>query len=289
MKTSLYFQTLAAVLALSGTLRAQDTPQASIQVSVSKPEVTISDPRTRDTEHLTGTGVWVSGHPTGPVTWLGLAADPAPGDVLAQLPVEQGCGLVVRYVSEDSPAEKAGVQVNDVLTHLGDQILVNSDQLKFLVGSHKAGDAVQLTAYRHGKEVTFSAQLESKTLPPEEAIKLGGAGPAGKEWNAVSSLPPDAQRAIKEAMSGKSPVSISGSVTVTGPDGKQIVSTALPDMNTISQLLKLSSSLIPKADSSSSPGDAAAILKAAILKNLQQEDRKPGADSDSGNTPAPAK
>jgi len=254
MKSQKYFQILAAALMLRGLVRAEDSAPVSVQVGVSKPVMSITETKM----------------PSGPVTWLGIAAQEAPDNVLAQLPAEQAAGLLVCYVSKGSPADKAGVQVNDVLTRLDNQILVHPDQLKVLVGSRKAGDAVELTGYRHGKEFGLTAKLESKALPTEEAMKLGMPGPMVKEWNSVSSLPPEVQKMIGEALSargtlGVGPVSVSGSFTVIGPDGKQISSGAISDQGAISQLLKLSTSL------SSGTNTTTNADTAVILKLLQQQ------------------
>ena len=63
-----------------------------------------------------------------PSTWLGVAVDSLTDEVAAQLPVDKGTGLLVRHVVPASPAALAGLQDNDVLTLLDNQILVNGDQ-----------------------------------------------------------------------------------------------------------------------------------------------------------------
>ena len=204
--------------------------------------------------------------PSAPVTWLGVAARKASDEVLAQLPPEQAGGLLVYYVSKDSPAQKAGVQVNDVLTRLDDQILVHPDQLNVLIGSHKAGDPVKLSGYRHGKEFELAAKLESKKLPAEEAMKLGMPGSTVKEWNSVSSLPPDAQKIISEIMSDKGslPISVTSKFTVIGPDGELLNSGTFIDPGVISQLLKMSRCM-SSGSNTNADADTAEILK--LLQN----------------------
>jgi hypothetical protein len=94
-------------------------------------------------------------------TWLGVATDEISEEVRAQLPVANGVGLLVREVIADSPAAKAGLQKNDVLTRLDDQILANSDQLRTLVGMKKAGEAVRIMYLRKGQEASAEVKLAS--------------------------------------------------------------------------------------------------------------------------------
>ena len=71
------------------------------------------------------------------VPYLGVYATPLELEVSHQLALPANLHLSVEYVEKDSPAEKAGIQKFDVLLQLDDQILVNPEQLKFLVRSKK--------------------------------------------------------------------------------------------------------------------------------------------------------
>jgi hypothetical protein len=94
-----------------------------------------------------------------PTPWLGVTIDEISEEVRAQLPIEPGAGLVVRNVVPDGPAAQAGLQKNDVLAKLDDQLLVNGNQLSALVQMKKDGDKVRLTYFRGGKSATTEAQI----------------------------------------------------------------------------------------------------------------------------------
>jgi hypothetical protein len=96
-------------------------------------------------------------------TWLGvaMATDEIPEEVRAQLPVANGVGLLVREVIADSPAARVGLQKNDVLTRLDDQILTNPKQLRTLVGMKKEGDTVRITYLRKGQEASVEVKLQT--------------------------------------------------------------------------------------------------------------------------------
>src|SRR5213080_3240762 len=60
--------------------------------------------------------------PKVPVTFLGVDTSEVPGVLCDQLGLPKGFGLVVDYVVPDGPAAAAGVQQNDVIKMLNDQI-----------------------------------------------------------------------------------------------------------------------------------------------------------------------
>jgi len=91
--------------------------------------------------------------------WLGVSVEEGSEALAAQLGLAPGSGLVVTYVSPDSPAAKAGLQRNDVLADLESQLLVHPAQLRKLIQGRKQGDAIQLTFYRAGQEQAASATL----------------------------------------------------------------------------------------------------------------------------------
>ena len=90
--------------------------------------------------------------PKVPVTFLGVETSEVPRVVSEQLGLAKGFGLVVDYVVPDGPAATAGVQQNDILKMLNDQILMQPDQLAKLVRSYSEGTNVTLTILRKGQE-----------------------------------------------------------------------------------------------------------------------------------------
>ena len=92
-------------------------------------------------------------------SWLGVAVEEASEALASQLSLAPGVGLLVTYVTPDSPAAKAGLEKNDVLVELEGQSLVHPAQLRKLVQVRKEGDTAELTFYRGGKKQTASAAL----------------------------------------------------------------------------------------------------------------------------------
>jgi hypothetical protein len=88
---------------------------------------------------------------SGPIGFLGVNATVLPRELSAHLSLPEDTGLLVEVVSKDSPAEKGGLQANDVLAKLDDQILIDQRQFSVLVANKKEGDTVKITYIRKGE------------------------------------------------------------------------------------------------------------------------------------------
>ncbi len=108
--------------------------------------------------------------PKVPVTFLGVETSPVPSVVCDQLGIAKGFGLVVDYVVPDGPAAAAGVQQNDILKMLNDQILLEPGQLAKLVRNYSEGTTVTLTVLRKGQEQKISVKLTKKEVPKRHAF-----------------------------------------------------------------------------------------------------------------------
>ena len=107
--------------------------------------------------------------PKVPVTCLGVETSEVPSVLCDQLGLPKGFGLVVDYVVPDGPAAAAGVQQNDIIKMLNDQILTDPGQLSKLVRSYSEGTNVTLTILRKGQEQKVTAKLAKKEVPRRRA------------------------------------------------------------------------------------------------------------------------
>jgi PDZ domain len=123
-----------------------------------------------------------------PVTYLGVETSDVPRVVSEQLGLPRGFGLVVDYVVPDGPAAAGGIQQNDILRMLNDQILTEPDQLSKLVRSFSEGTTVTFTVLRKGKEEKIGVKLSKKDVS-ERSDMLRGHHPNfnfnfnGHDWS----------------------------------------------------------------------------------------------------------
>ena len=112
--------------------------------------------------------------PKVPVTYLGVETSQVPDVVSEQLGLAKGLGLVVEYVEPNSPAASAGIQQNDIIKMLNDQILIEPSQLRKLLQTFSEGTEVTLTILRKGKEQKLTIKLAKKEVPQRHSMIPGG-------------------------------------------------------------------------------------------------------------------
>lgn len=73
-------------------------------------------------------------------------------------------GVLVEEVSDGSPAEKAGIQVGDIIVSVDGEGVESSSDLREIVSSREPGDEVTVKLVRQGKEVSVRAKLEERRI-----------------------------------------------------------------------------------------------------------------------------
>ena len=66
-------------------------------------------------------------------------------------------------MSEDFPAEKAGMKSGDVIVKFAGEAVKTADAVRALIGKKKPGDEVAVVVEREGKPLTFKLKLVART------------------------------------------------------------------------------------------------------------------------------
>ncbi|HLN63043.1 MAG TPA: trypsin-like peptidase domain-containing protein [Symbiobacteriaceae bacterium] len=95
--------------------------------------------------------------------WLGFSGEPDVIDKLwvdlFDLPVDRG--VVVQYVAEQGPAERAGLQVRDMVMAVdGRSPIRHVGYIRRLLSSYRHGDKVPLTVLRQGEVISMAIAVE---------------------------------------------------------------------------------------------------------------------------------
>jgi serine protease Do len=72
-------------------------------------------------------------------------------------------GAAVASVTEGGPAEKAGLQANDIITAVDGKAISGKSDLSSIIADHAAGDKLTLSVYRQGQTLTVTVTIGEQT------------------------------------------------------------------------------------------------------------------------------
>ncbi|MEP7364903.1 MAG: DegQ family serine endoprotease [Acidobacteriota bacterium] len=129
--------------------------------------------------------------------FLGVMLQPLTADLAAAMKVDGSHGAVVADVTADSPAGKAGLKSGDIITAMDGKKVIDSVQLKLMVGNSTPGTDTKFTVLRDGKEQVIPVTLGELT-DKKVASARPGSGEAEEtlEGVEVSDLTPRYRRQL---------------------------------------------------------------------------------------------
>lgn len=92
--------------------------------------------------------------------WLGVYAAEVTPEVAERLGMGTPRGALVDTVLRDSPAERAGLQKDDVILKVGEKEIASPDSLNQAVDSYRPGDRVRLEVWRNRQIFIFEVTFE---------------------------------------------------------------------------------------------------------------------------------
>lgn len=99
--------------------------------------------------------------------WLGIGIEEVTPDKAKALNLSAPRGVLVERVEPESPAAKAGLRENDVITRYGDQVVEGVAQFRRFVHETPAGRTVALGIWRDGKAANLSIEVGTLPTPGE--------------------------------------------------------------------------------------------------------------------------
>ncbi len=133
--------------------------------------------------------------------WLGVNMADLTEDLSQSFGYQGTSGVIIAYVEEDSPADKAGLEADDIVAEFDGKAIKNMNQLRNAVAQIAPGTTIELTIFRQAEERTLRVTLGERpplaellarqeadfselgvtvrTLTPEVAKQLGSRAHAG--------------------------------------------------------------------------------------------------------------
>lgn len=140
---------LAAGIAVAG---AGDAP------GVEDDKYRVEDDESRIEKKIVIERVGHGGH--GPGNFFGVQMNELTRELRVHFGVPEDVGVLVSRVVSDSPAERAGVRVGDVLARVAGEDVTSSRKLRHLILRREHGETVDLEVWRDGRVESLSATLE---------------------------------------------------------------------------------------------------------------------------------
>ena len=109
-------------------------------------------------------------------SWLGVETHEVTADKAKELKLSAERGVVLGKIVPDSPAAKAGLKENDVVTEINGQRVEGAAQFRRMIHEIPAGRSIQLIVWRDGRTQTISATL-GKSEERRHAMKMVGPTP----------------------------------------------------------------------------------------------------------------
>ncbi len=104
---------------------------------------------------------------------LGVTAQDLTHELAEALGIEGYSGSVIAQVGENSPAEKGGLKVGDVVTAVNGKPIHKAAQLRNAIGLLRVGSKVTMDIIRNGKRKSISITIEEPRQTKAESTGLG--------------------------------------------------------------------------------------------------------------------
>jgi len=104
--------------------------------------------------------------------WVGIGFQPFRSEWAQSMKLPKGTGgVIVLQVTKDGPADKAGIQPQDVITSIDGKALHDeNNDLANIIGLKKPGEKVQFDLYRNGKQQSVSLAVSAWEKEASEEI-----------------------------------------------------------------------------------------------------------------------
>lgn len=107
--------------------------------------------------------------------WLGILIQDVTRELAESFGMKRPVGALVARVLPDSPAEKAGIQVGDIIVEYEGRAVESSSALPPMVGQTRVGSQAAMKVMRDGKEVKLKVTISEL---PEDDAEAGAAAPS---------------------------------------------------------------------------------------------------------------
>lgn len=113
--------------------------------------------------------------------WFGAKTQDITSDMMESLGLKAPKGALINSVTQNSPADDAGLKTGDIITHINKYEIWDSISLKFRIATLPLGEEAKITFLRNGalKQTAFSP-ISAPEKPKRNITQLQGKHPLNK-------------------------------------------------------------------------------------------------------------
>jgi serine protease Do len=191
--------------------------------------------------------------------WLGVSIQPVTKEIADSLGLDSEKGALVAEVTPDSPADKAGIEVGDVITRFGDAEVDDVHDLTRAVADADSGERVRVAAVRDGRERDIGVEvgaMPSDSRPSKQASMSGHGDQSGLAVDRLGMKLADGEGAVVAFVERGGPAAEAG-------------------LEPGDRILRVNSAEVDSAESARATiADAASAGRAAVLLQVEREGQK---------------
>jgi len=97
--------------------------------------------------------------------WLGIEPQDLTPRLAESFGLKDVTGVIVAGVLPDGPADRAGIQRSDIITHIGGQAIGDSQTALRIISTTAPGSNVEVRILRNGAKLTKQATVAQRPVP----------------------------------------------------------------------------------------------------------------------------
>lgn len=113
--------------------------------------------------------------------YLGVNLQPMNDDLADSLGLQHNRGEIVQVVTEDSPAQRAGLKAGDIIVSVNGREVTSDQTVSFLVANLAPGESVPVEVLREGRRLTINTTLGKRPSEAELAQQAQTFDPDAEE------------------------------------------------------------------------------------------------------------
>ena len=104
--------------------------------------------------------------------YLGVSAQDLTTDLSKAFGINTNKGSIITQVQKNSPADKAGIKIGDVVTKINGQAIKNTAAMRNKIGLLKLNSTISMQLSRKGKVVTVKVKILEPKISKKSGIKI---------------------------------------------------------------------------------------------------------------------